>query len=265
MGMSADKVDAVVLAGAPALTARLRRAPAEAGADAPPRAMIAIGGKTMLQWVVDALRRSHTIGRVRAVGDVRADGLDEVIAATGDFLGNVLAGVESTAASGAKSVLLVTSDIPLVTEDGIDDFVTRASAVGADFCYPIIPKSDCIEKYPGIRRTYLKLREGTFAGGNLIFASVGFLMENRDLIARAHESRKSIFRLAGMIGWGVLARVIAAQFIYRAAVDIPALERAASKLLKGNVRAVITSYAEIGEDVDKPDDLAAVERLLAAG
>jgi len=259
-----DKVDAVILAGAPAMSAGKSAAP-EAKSDAPARAMIAIGGKTMLQWVVDALRRSQTIGQIYAVGDVRADGLDRVIAPTSDFLGNILAGVAAAAAAGAKSALLITSDIPLITEEGIDDFVTRASAIGADFCYPIIPKSDCIENYPEIRRTYLKLREGTFSGGNMVLASVDFLTRNRDLISRAHESRKSVFRLAGMIGWGALARVAAAQFVCPAAVDIPALEQAASKLLNGNVRAVITSYAEIGEDVDKPDDLEAIERLLAAG
>ena len=35
------------------------------------------------------------------------------------------------------------------------------------------------------------------------------------------------------------------------------------RMLGGKVAAVVTAYPEIGEDVDKPSDLAAVRKILA--
>ncbi|MDO8683370.1 MAG: NTP transferase domain-containing protein [Armatimonadota bacterium] len=228
------------------------------------RAMIPVAGKAMLQWEVDALKGSGLVSRVYAVGDVTADGLDEAIPPTSDFLGNMVAGVSRAAENGARSVLIATCDIPLVTSEGIDDFVGRALETGADFCYPVIPMERCVECYPEMRRTYLKLKEGVFSGGNMVLVSVDFVLRNRDVILMAYQARKQPLRLAGLIGWGVLARVLAAQFVCRAAVDITALESAVSRMLGGKVRAVITQYAEIGEDVDKPEDLAAVERVFGS-
>ena len=83
------------------------------------------------------------------------------------------------------------------------------------------------------------------------------------MISKAYDARKQVFRLAGMIGWGVLLRTLVAQFIVPSAVNLPVIESAVSRMLNGKVRALVTSYAEIGEDVDKLEDLAVVERLLS--
>jgi molybdopterin-guanine dinucleotide biosynthesis protein A len=259
MNSSPSKVDAVILAGGPGFAPE-----GAATGTAVPRAMIPVAGKSMLQWEVDAMRRSQVISRICAVGDCRADGLDEVIPSTDTFVGNMLAGVTRARENGAESVLIATCDIPLITEDGVRDFIERAQGLNAEFCYPIISKEDCVAKYPEMRRTYLKLKEGTFSGGNMMLVSVDFVVRNRELISQAYEARKKVFRLAGMIGWGVLARVLIAQALKPSAIDLPRLESAVSRLLQGKVRAVITPFAEIGEDVDNPEDLAVVERALAA-
>jgi 2-phospho-L-lactate guanylyltransferase (CobY/MobA/RfbA family) len=217
----------------------------------------------MLQWEVDALRATESIGKIYAVGNIQADGLDVIVPPTDGFLGNIIAGISRAESDGVKTVLLATSDIPLITPEAVDGFVRAASALNSDFCYPIISKEDCLAKYPGMHRTYLRLKEGTFSGGNMVLIQVDFLLRNRELIESAYQARKNPLRLAGMVGWGILARVLVAQFVCATAVDITALESAVSRLLNGKVRAVITPYAEIGEDVDKPEDLAAVNKLIA--
>lgn len=227
------------------------------------RAMVPVAGKTMLQWELDALRNCGLVSSIYVVGDIRAEGVHKVVEPTGDFLGNILAGVAAASADGAESVMIATSDIPLVTPDGIDDFIRRALYSGAEFCYPIVSKDDCLAMCPEMRRTYLRLREGTFSGGNMVLASVDFVLRNREVIGEAYAARKKKFKLAGMIGWGVLTRAMVAQFVYPGAINLHSLESVVSKLLNGHVRAIISEYAEIGEDVDKPDDLAVVERLLS--
>jgi GTP:adenosylcobinamide-phosphate guanylyltransferase len=247
-------VDAVILAGAPA------------GPEMSPedetlsRAMVMIGTKTMLQWIVDALKSSKSIGRIIAVGDVSADGLDEVVEPCHSFLGNLMLGVD--ACGHNEPVLVLSSDIPMLTGEAIDDFVTRALATGGEMCYPIITKESCVEKYPDMKRTYLKTREGTFTGGNMLILSPAFMKRNEQRISDAYAARKKVFALARMIGFGVLIRAILAQALFPSVLPIPTLERAVSRMLGGHVAVIPTDYPEIGEDVDKASDLEAVRKII---
>lgn len=251
----ADKIDAVILAGAPA------------GPDMSPhdslasRAMLYIGGKTMLQWVVDALREAESVGRIAAVGDVSGDGLDAIVKPGEDLVENIKRGIE--ALDSPELVLVVSSDIPLITAEGIQDFITRAAAMGADMAYPIIPKAHCVKRYPQLQRTYLKTADGVFTGGNLMLMRRAFLADNWSTVAGAYAARKQVFKLARMIGLGVMVRVVVAQAI-PSVLQVSMLERAASRMLNAKVAAVVSAYPEIGEDVDKPADLQAVRKILGA-
>lgn len=249
-------VDAIILAGAPA------------GADMSPedetisRAMVKIGPKTMLQWIVDALRSSQSIERIIAVGDVSADGLGEVVKPSQSFLDNLMLGVD--ACGHNEPVLVLSSDIPMLTGEAVDDFIARALASGGEMCYPVITKESCIDKYPGMKRTYLKTREGTFTGGNMLLLSPAFMRRNEERISDAYAARKKVFTLARMIGFGVLIRAVLAQILFPSVLQIPMLERAVSKMLGGRVAVIPTNYPEIGEDVDKESDLEAVRIILAS-
>jgi GTP:adenosylcobinamide-phosphate guanylyltransferase len=248
-----SKIDAVIMAGAPAGELN----PED---QAISRAMIELGGKTMIQWVIDALRGSESVGRVVAVGSVAADGLDEVIVPGDSLVGNLKLGLE--AVGSAESVLVVSCDIPMLTTEALDDFISRAIPMNADMAYPIIPRTFCERRHAELKRTYLKTGDGTFTGGNLMLVKPAFFQRNWSAIEDAYAARKQIGKLARNIGLGVLLRVIVGQalpFVLR----ISALESAVSRMLGGKVAAVVSAYPEIGEDVDKPSDLAAVRRILA--
>lgn len=250
------KTDAVILAGAPA--------DANMSPDGNPinRAMIEVGGKTMLQWIVDALKSSQTVGRIIVVGDVSADGVDQFVPPAGGFLENIMAGV--TACGECERVLISTSDIPLITPDAVDDFVSCSIESGGDMCYPIVTKESCTAKYPQMKRTCLKTADGTFTGGNMMLMSVDFLKRNECLISRAYAARKKPLALASMIGFGLLLRVILGQLLFPGIIPISLLERNVSRMLGGKVVAVQTDYPEIGSDVDKAGDLENVRALLGS-
>ena len=247
-----SKFDAIILAGAPA-GAELSSDPAIS------RAMVPIGDKTMLQWVVDALRGSEQVGRIIAVGEVSADGLDGIVQPGEDLVSNIRLGVE--ALDTTDSVLIVSSDIPLLTAEAVGDFLDRAGSLGVDLAYPIIPKAHCRAKYPQLKRTYLKTADGVFTGGNLMLVKPSFISDHWQSIAEAYAARKHVPRLARMIGIGVLLRVIVAQFV-PGVLRVRLLERAASRVLGASFAAVVSAYPEIGEDVDKPSDLEAVRAIL---
>ena len=249
-----SKIDAVVMAGAPA--------GAELSPDQPElsRAMIRLGEKTMLQWVVDALRASPSVGRMAAVGEVSGDGLDMVIEPGTTLVENMKRGIE--ALGEAERVLVVSSDIPLLTAEAVEDFIARAEKLDVDLAYPILPKSHCEARFPGIKRTYLTTGDGVFTGGNLMMVRPEFVARNWEAISGAYAARKQVVKLARMIGIGVLLRVLAAKLL-PGILRISMLEQAAGRMLDAHVAAVVSAFPEIGEDVDKASDLEAVRRILA--
>lgn len=225
------------------------------------RAMVPIGDKTMLQWLVDALRGADSVGRIVAVGDVSADGLDQVIQSGGSMVDNIRLGIGSLEA--AERVLVVCGDIPMLTPKAVDDFIERAGKLGVDLAFPIIPRSHCEKRYPGIKRTYLTTGDGVFTGGNLMLVRPEFIEQNWQVIAGAYAARKQVVQLARMIGLGMLARVMLSR-LWPGILRISMIEQTVSRLLKARVAAVVSAYPEIGEDVDKLSDLEAVRRFMQA-
>lgn len=223
------------------------------------RAMLEIGGKTMLQRIVDALRGSPSVGRITAIGHVQAEGLDAVVEPGDTLIANIRRGLE--AVGPCEIVLIVSADVPMLTSEAVEDFLTRSRGLGADLAYPIIRKADCEARHPELRRTYLRTGDGVFTGGNIMLVRPEFIQRNWQAIENAYAARKHVLQLARMIGLGTLLRVIVGQ-VFPSVLSVSALEKAVSRMLGGKVAAVISSYAEIGEDVDKPSDLSAVRAIL---
>lgn len=250
-----QKVDVLILAGAPA------------GPELDPdnemrgRAMLDIAGKSMLQRVIDAMRGCGTISRIVAVGNVTADGLNLVLESGSDLMENIRRGLDVLDTS--DPVLVSSSDVPLLTAEAVADFLDQALKLDVDLAYPIISRERCEAGFPGLQRTYLKTAEGVFTGGNLMLVKPEFIKNNWDVIADAYAARKQVGKLARIIGVRVLAMVLLGQVV-PSVLRMSYLEAAVSRLVRARVAAVVSSYPEIGEDVDKPSDLEAVRRILAS-
>ena len=225
------------------------------------RAMIPLVGKTVLQWVVDALLEQIVVGPVVAVGNVQADGLDNIISPPGgSFLSSLMAGMEAVE-SGAR-VLLLTCDIPLLTGKIVADFVARAREADADIVFPVVAKALCERKYPELRRTYVRVNEGMFTMGNMALLNVDFVRRNRALIEDAFAARKSPLRMAGMVGFGLILRLMLAKLGVPGTISIHGIEQAASRVLGGRLAVIQSEYPEIAEDMDHPGDLEIMQRIF---
>ena len=252
-------VDAVVLAGG------RNSAEMQAATGVENRALVRLGERTMLEYVIKALIGAPSLGRIFVVGDVPESEDYERLVPGQTMVDNLFAGLRASEAveAGDRPVLAVTSDIPFLTPAAVQDFVARAVA-GADFCYPIIPIATCQARFPEMRRTTLKIREGTFTGGNLMLLQPRALQMHRETILRAYAARKRPLQLGGMLGWGLLARIALAQTVSPRFVSLAQLETGVSRVLGCRAAAVVTEFAEIGTDVDKPDDVTAAHTRLAA-
>lgn len=245
------KVDAVVLAGGD-------------GAVIDPaihiKGLVPVAGKPMVEWVVDALRLAETIGEIAVVvptaGNLGAwaDKVDKLVVSDDSVLNNLAAGVASF--RNDRSVLVTTGDLPALLPEAIDDYVTRSLEAGADFSYPLVPKTAMEEQFPGSQRTYVRLVSGPITGGNMMVMAPGLVERNLEIGQRLFDTRKSPVRMARVIGIRFIIKLLAGR------LDPTDVENKMGELLGGSCAAIWTTHASIGADIDKPIDVIVTERVL---
>jgi GTP:adenosylcobinamide-phosphate guanylyltransferase len=225
------------------------------------RPLLEVGGRPIVRRVLASLRGAVTVGKVilvaptpvqEAAGD---EAVDRRVIASDSFVENIANGVDAVGLE-ATSVLIVTGDLPLITSAAINDFCQQALAARADAVYPIIPRESSERAFPGGKRTYVKLREGVFTGGNGMVLARDFVSRRRELIDRLFAARKNPFRLASMFGLGFILGLLTGR------LTLPQLEARAGEIIQGRVAAVISSYPELGFDVDKLADLLLARQVV---
>jgi GTP:adenosylcobinamide-phosphate guanylyltransferase len=224
-------------------------------------ALIEIAGKPMVTFVAQALAASEQVDRIFVLGP-------EKELAGCDFPANtiILPGGRSiietirlgmAALGHSRHVLVATADIPLLTPEAVNDFLQQSAKVKADLYYPIVPKEVNERRYPGNKRTYVRLKEGVYTGGNLFLVNPA-IVEKCTLVAeKIIENRKNPLKLCQMLGWSFVIRFVLG------ALHLKDVEKRVSELL-GVTGAVIQSpYPELGIDVDKLSDLEMVRSTFS--
>ncbi len=250
--MRLEKIPAVILAGGKAGDSFA------VSAGVAYKALAPVAGRPMVAYVADALERAGRVGERIVVGPPEvAAALPGVrhVPDAGSFLGNISAGM--AAVPGAAAALIITCDIPFVTPEILDSFVEKALAAGVDLAYPIVRLALCEERFPGMHRTSLNVREGRITGGNAVVMRREFLTNNARLIEDVYAARKQPLRLAGMMGWGFVLRVLLSPKL-PGVLPLGILEARIGRMIGGVVAAIELADPEIGADIDKPEDLAGV-------
>ncbi len=229
----------------------------------PHRALLQAGAEPLLAHALRAVVEAKSIGRAVAVAPAECRDLVEATGGRVDWLpagdsmlDNLIAGA-SALDDGPDLIVAYAGDAPLVTGPVIDRVVETALRKGDALCYPIVERSVCERAYPGVRRTYARLREGQFTGGNVMVVSRRLLLANRETILDAYAARKSPLRLARMLGWSLVFR------LPLGLVSLAEAERRAARIVGFPVSAWITDDAGIAVDVDKVDDLSLVNTVLS--
>ncbi len=231
------------------------------------KALLEINGAPMIVHVLSVLEETPSISEIALitsssqVRNIEAGGkkLDEkyrIIEEQGSLLENLEAGLRQMPQE--EPCLVVTSDIPLMHTGAVEDFIRRCDTLEKDFYYPIIFKEDCEKAYPGVKRTYLKIKDGSFTGGNLTLVKPSGILKNIDRLHLVFSYRKKPWKYARL-----LSPLLILKFLFKK-VSIKELEEYIEHLLSLQARAVPTPYAEIGTDVDKPDDLEMVRKILGS-
>ncbi len=259
ISIAALPVDAVVLAGRRSGEAD----PLAAIDNVPHKALLIAGGKTLIRRVVEALQMSKRIAAIRiaAPDDVRGaisaalTGLDgwTFIDAEGSPAKTVLSSIESL--PGERALLVTTCDHALLTGEMVRVFLDDAQK--GDAAAACVDRAVYEARFPGSRRTFIRLKDISFSGANLFWFAGARAKGLAGFWRRLESKRKNPAAMAREIG------VLTALSYLTGQMSRAGLERTILRKTKVAARLVPLATAEAAIDVDKPEDLVLVRNILA--
>jgi GTP:adenosylcobinamide-phosphate guanylyltransferase len=225
------------------------------------KALIPIAGEPMVRRPVAALLASDQVGDVI----VLAQSPDKIAAAlpsdprlrvteSGETIASTILAL--CAISDTHWPLLVTTaDHALLDTATIDEFI--AAAGNADIAIGMVERANLLRRLSQTQRTWLKFRGGAYTGANLFALSSPKVARAIEIWRSVEQDRKKAWRIISLLGPITLAMT---------ALRLLSLDQVISSLsgrLGLAIRAVKLTNPLAGVDVDKPEDHALVEAILA--
>jgi GTP:adenosylcobinamide-phosphate guanylyltransferase len=229
-------------------------------AGAPNKAFVHVGGMSLVERTLRALRSSERVGRLIVVAPAAAHGhaalalADETRAGGArmtESLRSGLAGLDP-----GETVLVAASDLPVLSAAAIDEFHGIVLTRAADVTYSCVERSVHEARFPAFPHTWAKLREGEFCGGGVVALKPRALAALDGLLDRLGRARKNPLALAGVFGIETLSNYALGR------LTIEAAERRAAELLGAPAAAAVCSHPEIAINLDRPDDVDRAEALF---
>ena len=220
----------------------------------PNKALIKIDGKEMIRRVLDVymqmkdpIRRMIVVGPDKDLSFLKADYPVEILPESDSLIGNLL--LAHRYLKSENYLLISSADTPLLSLEAVEDFLQQCQPFDKDFYYPIVRKEDSEKAFPGEKRTYIGLADGSFTGGNLFLVNPQAVEPSAPMIEKFLDNRKKPLKMVSLFGpvfvFGMLTK----------SLSIDRLEKRFSRLLNVTAKAIISTYPEIGFDVDKPAHL----------
>jgi GTP:adenosylcobinamide-phosphate guanylyltransferase len=228
------------------------------------KALIPVAGEPMIARVARALLAAPSVARIlvltQAPERLRADAPSWLSedprigwAASGD---TIAASIRAVAGSAAAPwpLIVTTADHALLTPEIVEAFA--AECRGADVAFAMVERRTVEAAWPETKRTWLKARGGRYSGANLFALANERAVPALDLWAGIERDRKKAWRLVAFLGPSILVGALTRTLSLQAAAT------RIGRKLGFSAKAVILPYAEAAIDIDKPEDLELVERIL---
>lgn len=219
------------------------------------KALIQIGGKTILAGTLQALRDSGAVGRTVVIGTQEVlDHPDAQLAshrlpegASGPD--NIFRGLDLLLESGdpPSRVLIVTTDLPFLDGKIIQRYLGLVSET-KHISVPLIREHEYNARFPGTEAMFVKLADGSFTTGCAYVIDVKALQKARPHIERVFENRKSKVGMAKLLGAGFLIKLLTKR------LSLGDVEKKIQSMLGVSGAAVQGSPPELAFDVDYLED-----------
>lgn len=228
------------------------------------KALLDVSGKSMIQWVLDALTDASTIDRVLIMGlpadsAVSCPKLVSYLPSQGDMIANIRAGITELLRINpqAHHVLLVSSDIPCLTSEMVDWVVKTTMQTDEDAYYNVITRQVMEKRFPASNRSYIKLKDVEVCGADMNVVATRLVTTNDEIWTKLVNARKNALKQAALLGFDTLFLLLLHAITLEAAV------KKVTKRLNITGRAILCPYAEVGMDIDKPHQLEMLRADLA--
>jgi GTP:adenosylcobinamide-phosphate guanylyltransferase len=225
------------------------------------KALIPVGGEPMLMRPLRSLLASPQVASVVVLTQDPED-LRPVLPADDRISirashATIAATIAELIADGVAQfpVLVTTADHALLSPGMIAEFTAKAE--GADLAIGVVERRAMIARFPQAKRTWLGFRGGSYSGANLFAFGSSRVVPAIARWRAVEQERKK--------GWRVLA-AIGPALLLGAVLRLRTLDQsvaAVGRKLGLSIRAVEMSDPIAAIDVDKPDDHALVEAILA--
>lgn len=231
------------------------------------KALLPVGGKPMVQSVIDAVEASQYETEIYlSTSDdsveqlAKAQGLNTLNNAT-TAARSFLAALNQLPEKKHDYVLFISADHPLLTTEMIDYFVEQAIADGADITAAMIPKSLVKKHYPDAKRSFLQLKNDGYSGGNLYLVNQATFNGSPEILEELDQHRKQ--------KWKPIVKHLLTKpwllFLFAIRqLDVHRVVHLAEPFLHCRCGVVVMPWAECCMDVDKVSDQILAEEILAA-
>ncbi len=216
-------------------------------------AFIKINNIPMVDYVIKAINEAEHTDKVVVVGpqheieNLLTQPVDFIVDTEESMVKNLQKGIKKL--NTKKHVLVITSDIPLINKEIIDEFIISCSNNEADIFYPIVSREVNKKNFPDIKRTYVHLTEGYFTGGNMVVINPEILNDALFWLEKAIFLRKKPWKLSRLLGIKFILK------LFLGNLSILEIEKRVSEITGYLGKGMIIEHPEVGFDVDKPDDL----------
>ncbi|MEN8172161.1 MAG: nucleotidyltransferase family protein [Chloroflexota bacterium] len=230
------------------------------------KALIDVAGKSMIQWVLDALSEAQKVDNVIVIGlpeDSQISCKKDLyyVPNQGRMLDNIKAGIDKILEVNpqAEYVLSVSSDIPGINSEMIDWLVDSALETQHDMYYGIVRREVMEARYPNSMRTFTKLADMEVCGADMhiVHHTMTTDPEHLAMWDVLIGKRKSPLKQAASIGFMTLFLLLTRRLTLIGAID------RITKRLNITGRAILWDHAEPAMDVDKPHQLELLRDDLA--
>lgn len=220
------------------------------------KALIILQGKTLLARVVGALRSAEAakIAVVTSHPLVVAEALRLNVEVVEEASGPSLSVLRGARTLGTP-LLVTTADHALLEGDWVRHFLTDVPK-DTDVAALVAARGSVEAAAPGTQRTWLKLADGHWSGCNLFYLANDGALAVVDLWRRVEAERKRPWRMAQILGPGMLLRYAFGRLSLRTAAE------RLGRLASVHAAIVETPFGLASVDVDKVADLDLVRRIV---
>lgn len=227
-----------------------------------PKCILPIHGKLMVQWILDALAEANA-EHVVVMGlpedtPLAYPGDIQILNSQGGIIENIRAGAQEILKFNPtrRPVMVISGDLPCVNSEMLKWAADEAVQHPSDFQYTVVPR-DVMEKvFPGSKRSYVKAKGLEVCGGDVIVIDSHKALGNLPVVEKLVANRKNAFKQAAILGFDLLL------MLFMGWLSLEKAEKIVSQRLSIQGRVLVSPYAEVGMDVDKPNQLELVKNYF---